>query len=706
MYGEKSMIFTDRKKLTVIELYEKRDSLSFDELRTALSKRPSNMVYVEVKGILYGIISMGDVHRAERTGRDSVKINTCFTAVSSIEYMRVRQLFKEKAGINALPVVTADKKLLGDYSRWDDLLWIGKVGTISDTRILKGFWEKNSKVAIVKPALGYELKNKICLEWKQVLEGFGVSVEVIEPTQIMQYFPNVDKIVFADEDEICGTGYIYRRYNGKEFCWDKTLTISRFYDLMEKTTRTEIMDKLADAILENLSTQGVHVFSFGFDENESGDLERLNHLIEEKFVKVGIKKQNILMPFMREKFFEEIYSEEYQNVFMPHNFSISMQGGVPKVKDREEVLFHAKGGERLTTNQPENYTHSIYMYGPCEILGAHVEDKHTIASWLQAKLNEDGFEYRVINYGVAAVDSQSMLNKIAMTAFKQGDIVIWDRGNCRYEMVSDFNMVDILGKTDISPDWFIDDVRHCNYKVCKIYAEALYDKIFPILNCEERIGGLISKDDTFIERTYIDRYFSNNVPSEFSSVGAIVMNCNPFTYGHRYLIEEAKKRVECLIIFVVEEDRSLFSFKERLIMVRDGVADLSNVIVVPSGNFILSQTTFPEYFIKETDEDIIENIENDVTLFGEKIAPKLNITFRFVGEEKDDPVTNEYNKAMKRILPQYGIQVVEIPRKKQEESEDAISATTVRKCLEIGEIEKLSRLVPETTMRILFAKNE
>lgn len=152
--------------------------------------------------------------------------------------------------------------------------------------------------------------------------------------------------------------------------------------------------------------------------------------------------------------------------------------------------------------------------------------------------------------------------------------------------------------------------------------------------------------------TCVNCYFSNFNPDLYGRIGSIVMNCNPFTNGHRYLIEESLRYVDLLIIFVVEEDKSVFTFDERLVLVNTGVSDLSNAMVVPSGQLILSQRTFPEYFLKVEDEDIVRNVEYDITLFAEQIAPRLNITYRFVGEEPRDAVTNEYNLAMKRILPQ------------------------------------------------------
>ena len=129
---------------------------------------------------------------------------------------------------------------------------------------------------------------------------------------------------------------------------------------------------------------------------------------------------------------------------------------------------------------------------------------------------------------------------------------------------------------------------------------------------------------------------------------------------------------------------------------------MKNVMVVPSGQFILSQNTFPEYFLKIEDEDLIRNVEYDITLFAEQVAPRLNITYRFVGQEPQDKVTNEYNQAMKRILPPKGIHVIEIPRK--ETDNGIISASLVRKCLEDGNHVCLKKLIPKSTWEILLGK--
>ena len=76
-------------------------------------------------------------------------------------------------------------------------------------------------------------------------------------------------------------------------------------------------------------------------------------------------------------------------------------------------------------------------------------------------------------------------------------------------------------------------------------------------------------------------------------VGAAVMNCNPFTLGHRYLIETAARECDRLYVFVLSEDKSRFSAADRLTLVKEGTKDLKNVTVLPTGPYLISSATFP-----------------------------------------------------------------------------------------------------------------
>lgn len=310
-------------------------------------------------------------------------------------------------------------------------------------------------------------------------------------------------------------------------------------------------------------------------------------------------------------------------------------------------------------------------------MGAYVEDKHTIESFLQVRCNSEGNSCRVVNLGCWD-NPASTVQRMLSTPIRENDIIVTYLDSREFQCVDNLNLTNALEKNDAPAKWFVNVLEHCNHKVNKICADAIYEAIRPVLEMPERSGDLIDmvNQDQSVFDIFFNCYFNDFNSDSYGRIGSIVMNCNPFTNGHCYLIEEALKYVDLLIIFVVAEDKSVFTFDERFGFVNAGVSDLLNVMVVPSGQFILSQNTFPEYFIKVEDEDLIQNVEYDITLFAEQIAPRLNITYRFVGEEPQDAVTNEYNQAVKRILPQKGINVIEIPRK--ENDDGVIGASLVR----------------------------
>ncbi len=184
-------------------------------------------------------------------------------------------------------------------------------------------------------------------------------------------------------------------------------------------------------------------------------------------------------------------------------------------------------------------------------------------------------------------------------------------------------------------------------------------------------------------------------------IGAAVMNCNPFTYGHRYLIETAAAECDHLHIFVLSEDKSRFPAADRLELVRQGTADLKNVSVHPTGPYLISSATFPDYFIQNKSRKTDIQCRLDLQIFAEHFAPAFGITRRYVGQEPLSEVTNRYNQALKAHLPELGISVVEFPRKCQGDGITPISASAVRSLLEQGRMDELRNLVPDTTYQYL-----
>lgn len=177
-------------------------------------------------------------------------------------------------------------------------------------------------------------------------------------------------------------------------------------------------------------------------------------------------------------------------------------------------------------------------------------------------------------------------------------------------------------------------------------------------------------------------------------IAGIVMNANPFTNGHKYLVEKAAAENDVVHLFVLSEEAGPIPFAVRRQLVKAGVSHLPNVVVHDSGPYIISSATFPSYFLKDSDTVIRTQAELDLQVFG-NLAHSLGIQRRYVGQEKSSHVTALYNEIMASKLPQAGIECVEIPR--LELGAAAISASTVRQAIHDGRLEEIRELVPAAT---------
>lgn len=192
-------------------------------------------------------------------------------------------------------------------------------------------------------------------------------------------------------------------------------------------------------------------------------------------------------------------------------------------------------------------------------------------------------------------------------------------------------------------------------------------------------------------------------PKKDGVIGAVVMNCNPFTRGHRYLIETAARECDWLYVFVLSEDKSFFPAADRLALVRAGTADLQNVTVHPTGPYLISSATFPTYFLKEKEQFETVHCQLDIEVFVKHFVPKFGITRRYVGTEPLSPVTNQYNEALSRNLPARDVELRELPR--VENGQGPISASAVRALLGTGQPDSLRTLVPDSTFAYLTEKD-
>lgn len=196
---------------------------------------------------------------------------------------------------------------------------------------------------------------------------------------------------------------------------------------------------------------------------------------------------------------------------------------------------------------------------------------------------------------------------------------------------------------------------------------------------------------------YLHRELDTKI-SEKEKVTGLVVNCNPFTYGHQYLVKKASAESDLVIIFVVKENRSVFPTAVRYKLVKKGTNKFNNVEVVKGGDYIISSATFPSYFTQQ-EEVVSLHAILDLNIFGKYIAPTAGINWRYVGKEPYCNVTSMYNKKMHEILPEFNIRVKEIERKKLKG--DPISASKVRQLIKEDKINKAKYLVPAATYDFL-----
>ena len=247
-----------------------------------------------------------------------------------------------------------------------------------------------------------------------------------------------------------------------------------------------------------------------------------------------------------------------------------------------------------------------------------------------------------------------------------------------------------------------EQLQEIGYTHCFLYTKPNVKHLFQSLGFSEIIA---TEELAFMEQGFPDfNDYLNEIKhlkrSTHKNAG-IVMNANPFTNGHLYLITEAAKKNETVYVFVVSEDRSLFDTATRFRLVVEGVNALKNVVVLPTRDYIVSNATFPSYFLKDQAKVSVAKVQAkfDAELFKNKIAPVLEITTRFVGEEPFSQVTEIYNQEMKEVFSSE-MNLVILPRKRV--ADEVISASRVRTLLKQNNEETLKKLVPETTFKELM----
>lgn len=503
--------------------------------------------------------------------------------------------------------------------------------------------------------------------------------------------------------------------------------LAGFYEMYKNCTYIEILNENFLNHLDNYDViitgcEGVEEIFSNVVSISQVYIDLLSETVRSKF-----DKRNISYFYFQRPFDNEI--ENINKRWAYHDGRMTVPGSIYKngyyqAKDYSSEECHIVDGQRLTVAAPLEFTNSIWCFGPCITVGINVNDEETMESQLQAIINNKFSNIRVVNFGQHGTGSgrRSDINsyhKMLDTVYQEGDIVIhigensWNglcvqRKEQRYELAKPLNenpqlkcfvagVAPHLNKEgyNLIANYIFDIIQEKLKEITTKVTENRHFRIFDINDISKKMSGEVSDYLTTIKKQIPQK-------CEGKIIGSIVMNCNPFTNGHAYLIEESLKKVEVLYIFVVEEDKSFFPFLERIEMVKNFCQQYDNIYVFPSGKCIGSSITFGEYFNKNALQDAVINPALDVMLFGKYIAPALKISIRFVGDEPIDNVTRQYNIALREKLPTYDVKLNIIPRKKFDG--EIISASTVRQLIKQQNVEEIRKRVPDSSMPYILNK--
>ncbi len=698
------MDYYHRNQLPILSFDQAPEVLEREAVHKVLYEKPCNIVFVEVCDKLYGIVSRGDVSRARRAGEKTIPINRNYSFIVGKQFMEAREIFREKKAIQEIPVTDKEGRLLGMCSRTDDLLYLEYLeysNPWESNRYIRPYLEQLKTCLFVRAPKDDTRREKIIGQWIREFTKCGVQCEQIDFAELFERQDEDTTILIVDEETNRGGYFVAESLDGSVYRSDNVHTFRTYMRLMSDPSYDELIQKLADF--------GIKVYNLYYSEDENTEgRKRLWKGMRQWLEQPEARNVNPhVTPSSAQGFYGELNKGTYAAEVGKMYFGMESGNVYNRMKDIQSPYLNIINGERVTVGQPAEADHTIWFFGPCIIIGSFVEDQYTIESILQKKINEAGYSCKVVNCGCHETPYQEMI-RITSTPIKPGDIVVLCVDNRPITGTESVDMTEILDKNNAPVEWLLDNPAHCNHKVNKLYANELYERM-------EREGVLSAEvqktehpsmltRDLAVNSLHLDLYYNNFHPKEGEIIGFVGIHGNPFTRGHRYLLETASKQVDLLICQVIEDEVGTFSYAERFAMAVEGTRDLPNVKVVGSGPFQATRNVFQEYFVRIEPADMRKSATLDTTIFCEVVAKRLGITYRFVGDEKHNPKMQFANELLKEFLPPYGIHVVEIPR--MQTGDKPISASSARSAAAAGDRETLLQHVPETTLPFIIGSDE
>lgn len=307
-------------------------------------------------------------------------------------------------------------------------------------------------------------------------------------------------------------------------------------------------------------------------------------------------------------------------------------------------------------------------------------------------LEECGLTPEDADFAVGVYDTQDSL---LATASLCGDTI---KGVCVHPQARDLSLTAPLATA------LLNEAASRGISNVRVFTKPEYEDVFRSLSFSltgKGDGAILLESESQALKSYLKTIASYR-NADASVAGCIVMNANPLTLGHFYLLQKAASQVDTLFVIPVGDDpHTLFSLSERVDALESAAARIGNVRVLPASPYCISRSTFPSYFIKEISTLTRAHCTLDLDIFASHIAPSLGVSVRFAGSEPMDPLTSVYNDTMQEVLPQRGIEIRILERMQIED--EPVSASRVRTLIKTGHAGAALRLVPSESYPMVLS---
>ncbi len=503
------MDYYTREQLPVLSFEEEPAFLDRAAIRQALYEKPCNLVFVEVRNKLYGLISYGDIIRA---GKGRVPVNRNFTALEGKQLARAREILHEKANIREIPATDKDGRLIGMFSQSDDLLYLEYNNPWEGNRYVDASLKLWKTIRFVRAPKDDFRRQRIIDRWLDVIRKRGISCELIDfkDVQKLQRERNIP-ILIADEETNVGARSVIEALDGDEFYDDVVYTLKSFGRLMSEHSYNELIVKLADS--------GIKVYNIYFTRDETTEgRRRLWEGMRNWLKQSGARIHNPnVVPSCAQDFYGELNVGDYAAEVGNLQFFIETNNVYTRMKDVQSRYLNVVNGERATVGQPSEAERTVWFFGPCLMVGAYVEDKHTIESFLQERFNREGFSCKVVNYGCFETNYQRMI-RLVSTPMKPGDVVVLYVDNLPIPGVESIDLTDILDRNNVPAGWLLNQPLHSNHKVNQIYANELFDRMVRDEVLTSKVNKAESRTtltrELAVNTLYLDAHFNDFHPQE------------------------------------------------------------------------------------------------------------------------------------------------------------------------------------------------